>query len=336
MDSMGHYWDQGRNSASHFTSLQERLTPIPNWYDTQSASASKTLPKSVLTAHLQVETSSWQHQVPETMPWGSRISQERLTEFKGITTLPVNTQMGSPRRATKRRGPRVNDLSSGCPPRKEYISEEKMVAHMSRLSLVSQPSPDPAQPAMEAYCLRLSDTATSMPHSSQAVYFHSQRSFNELDSRLNVIEEEDENDANNNDTSDTGPRLHISSQIESHIKAMKETSILPRKIIQEIVAPCMQVVLWKPQDNIIKDIVSETVNSSGPSSIDSGFMDSADLDDHLLEDSGQSKQREKYNSEQGEMELAESQIMNSFIPIDSDCGAAQTIDLMDDEDNMDL
>lgn len=28
--------------------------------------------------------------------------------------------------------------------------------------------------------------------------------------------------------------------------------------------------------------------------------------------------------------------MNSFIPIDSDCGAAETIDLMDDEDNMDL
>ena len=160
---------------------------------------------------------------------------------------------------------------------KVFINEERMANCLQDLSLapnVSSHVSDQKKTKSTVASLPLSSWLLDPKKSTDA-----RKIIEEIESRLSVddIESDAEVDdegnlyENNNNNEEEVSRLIISRDIEMNLG---NTDILPASLIEQFNKPCMQMVLWKPPG----DLVKEAVSSSGtvePPSVDLSYKDSA-------------------------------------------------------------
>lgn len=193
---------------------------------------------------------SWQHSVPNNMPWTDQVYgtvNSGVTTFSGKPTVSQSYNTVTSPRASCSVSPRrnkrhaVEDIEPIAPENKIFLTEEKMTARMKNLNISPmissaafvQPLPDVVLSSnMEPqYCQEAGDL----------------QRLRELERRL----EEDVSESMDREKSgkEKGkPRLRIKLNLPDQVTVglFDPRPILPKKILEDINKPNLQVVVWKP------------------------------------------------------------------------------------------
>ncbi|XP_064613178.1 uncharacterized protein LOC135476962 [Liolophura sinensis] len=149
------------------------------------------------------------------------------------------------------RRPKRTALDAGCEtPSKVYITEEKMMASMQELSLNHSESSDKAL----VHNSNNTTTSTTALTPMQSSVERSWQKFRELEDML----ADEQIDTELTEVKNTGFKVHINTSVANSIIC----SSIPKAVLENINKPCLQVVLWKPPVDKLREIVSENVHKN--------------------------------------------------------------------------
>lgn len=208
---------------------------------------------------------SWQHSVPNQMPWGddgiiSQMNMSGISTFSATPTTSIYSSIPScsitPMRPKRHSS---TDIESEAPKSKCLVTEEKMAAKMEGLSLdgIGICTPSPSMCDNQGYQLEpdiLDFEFSEMVSSSNTCTTMSDdwKRFRDIEDRLKA--ESDEEDLS---SEDGGVKVHIS---QSLAKSLLESSpLLPQRILNDLNKPCMEIVLWKSPGGFDKDNLKTSV-----------------------------------------------------------------------------
>lgn len=231
---------------------------------------------------------SWQHSVPNNMPWTDQVYgtvNSGVTTFSGKPTVSQSYNTVTSPRASCSVSPRrnkrhaVEDIEPISPENKIFLTEEKMAARMQNLNIspmnssaaIVQPLPDVVLSSnMEPqYCQEAGDL----------------QRLKELEKRL----EEDVSESMDREKSgkEKGkPRLRIKLNLPDQVTAglFDTQSILPKRILEDMNKPNLQVVVWKPPLGRPSDSESEETRDEENSSDKQEGEDTAPVEEMFAED----------------------------------------------------
>ncbi|XP_022106080.1 uncharacterized protein LOC110987564 isoform X2 [Acanthaster planci] len=117
------------------------------------------------------------------------------------------------------------------PPSKQFISEEKMAARMSHLSITNE------------------NTMASLQERWLQAKLKTKRQLEEIERRLSDSESDNDDDSNS-DTRDGKPRqIQVSPELKMAME--KQEPLLPDSVVKSIANVCTELVLWKPPSSYI-------------------------------------------------------------------------------------
>ncbi|XP_048742691.1 uncharacterized protein LOC125656140 [Ostrea edulis] len=193
---------------------------------------------------------SWQHTVPNYMPWtdqeygkvSSSVSftgKSMVSQSYHMVTSSRPSCSGSLRRNKRHAS---EDIEECSPENKIFLTEEKMAAKMKNLNISStnSSSVSPFQLLPDIVLSSNMDT----PYCKEAGDLQRLR---ELEKRL----EEDVSESIDREKGgkDKGkPKLRLKINLPDQVAAsiFDPEPLLPKRILQDLNKPCMEVVLWKP------------------------------------------------------------------------------------------
>ncbi|XP_041347783.1 uncharacterized protein LOC121367578 [Gigantopelta aegis] len=196
--------------------------------------------------------------VPQDMPWmqDTPPSNKDVSVFSAVPIL--HPQLCYKRGPKRQLG--IPDADNGCSPSKQFITEEMMAARMKDLSLdcatCTGPSPTRKTPVSPSTAI-----TSDCQHVRTPRPVSQWQRMKEIEERLED-EEDEEIVTTLNSTSKTKPRLHLLTHDISAKDLLSTNPLLPKKIIDDLIKPTMQVVLWKPPGYLIKNTISQVVSSN--------------------------------------------------------------------------
>lgn len=213
---------------------------------------------------------SWQHSVPNQMPWGddgmaTQINTPGISTFCATSTITqpsLSIYSSIPSCSTTPRRPKRHsstDIEKDAPNSKCLVTEEKMAAKMEGLSLDGMAvGTSPINFCEQAgYQLQQPDILhfdfNDMVSSSTTCSTISDgwKRFNDIENRLNADSDEEDILVEEN-----GVKVHISQSIAKTI--LESPPLLPQKILNDINKPCMEIVLWKSPGGFEREVVRKT------------------------------------------------------------------------------
>ncbi|ESO97343.1 hypothetical protein LOTGIDRAFT_231539 [Lottia gigantea] len=172
---------------------------------------------------------SWQHTVPKQMPWSepSTVIQFTSPHTTSVSQPVPRSSPGEPitkpiHLRTKRH--HLSSTNDGCPPRKQFISADKMAARLQNL------------------CIGSVDN-------QQNTVGDGWDKFLDLEERLKDEEIEESSPELNSST------IRINEDFKDSI--LKRDSILPAKVLNRLHKPSLEVVLWKPPEGVVSEIINK-------------------------------------------------------------------------------
>lgn len=72
-----------------------------------------------------------------------------------------------------------------------------------------------------------------------------------------IIEDGPEDSGGESDygsSDESNPSVELSKELKDHIKLCTESSLLPKKLVETIIRPCMELVVWKPPADFIQHV----------------------------------------------------------------------------------
>ncbi|KAI8782861.1 uncharacterized protein LOC106071345 isoform X1 [Biomphalaria glabrata] len=209
---------------------------------------------------------SWQHSIPVTMPWADVVNLRgagTTTVFTGVPVpafpeLPQSVNVLAPVKCPKRK---ALDLPDEAPLSKVYLCADQF-AHMT---ITSQDQSVLTTPSVAGDNTNVQVFFGSRESQCQSDASAWQR-FREIENRLEVELDEDfdGNLGQTNNMEQDGPRLTIVDGILESTK--RQSPILPRKVMEDITKPCMQIVLWKSPGELVREVAKEESQTKTSSS----------------------------------------------------------------------
>ncbi|CAL1528517.1 unnamed protein product [Lymnaea stagnalis] len=279
----GLYNDMATAAFSHFTSAQQFRNPVvsQNSFTFTSPTQCSTLathrPSIQTTSPINMSApgvgTSWQHSIPVTMPWVDMVSSRgagTTTVFTGVPLpaypdlqMSCTVQIKPPKR-------KAIDSPDEAPMSKVYLCADQF-ANMT-ITTQEQPSLDQVQAGSDDRGVQVFIGARGTQCRGDAEAW---QRFRDIENTLDVDLEEDieVNMAASDNWEPHGPCFKVAQGI---LENTTHSPILPRKVMEEITKPCMQIVLWKSPGELIRDIKEEnqSKSSSTTTTITSTFTNS--------------------------------------------------------------
>ncbi|CAH1802243.1 unnamed protein product [Owenia fusiformis] len=177
----------------------------------------------------------WGQSIPTTFQWESTRNLDE--EFGGSSS---QNAFKSRRVLAKRKAARDSPI-----PTKVYITEKEMARRISNLNLDGTPP-----------CRNRSLFSDLDPKS------RAQKQLDEIDMRLQAIEDEDDEVLLEEEMTEDLPKLQLSDEVKKSLNVAAE--LLPHDLLAKIPpspSPNMQVVLWKPNNDVVKEVIQSVLNN---------------------------------------------------------------------------
>ncbi|KAH3877048.1 uncharacterized protein LOC127870755 [Dreissena polymorpha] len=241
---------------------------------------------------------TWQHTVPQRMPWNT--NQQGINVFTGINTDTVcsvslsNNQAvtscsvsdmyavascsGMSTKHKRRHANEIDDMAEYSPGLKIHLTEEKIARHMQGLRIHTHSPPLQDEYSIEAIHDNLVNsqqqsqqesspshgpvvqTGDAVPLSSDAVRLQTSleiwENYQRLEQRLDTSDDEM---TEADERKDNQPRLCVN--LSSLPKAVETNPVIPKDILEKILNPCREVILWSPPGCAFKSVNNRSSTS---------------------------------------------------------------------------
>ncbi|XP_038054745.1 uncharacterized protein LOC119726983 isoform X2 [Patiria miniata] len=211
---------------------------------------------------------------------------------------------------------RSHDMNSGScylPSRKQFLSEEKMAARMSNLSITNE------------------NKMASLQERWLQAKIHTKRQLEEIESRLSDSESDVESECDigttGDDTSKDHCRIHVSAELKTALR--QQEAFLPDSVVKSMSNICHQIVLWKPPSSFISDVI----NPSASQDLISKDRSDGQSNDTINPSAGQVH---GLNDTANKHTADTSHDKTDWKNDSSSTDATQLFDLVDDDDDMEL
>ncbi|KAK3804039.1 hypothetical protein RRG08_062409 [Elysia crispata] len=210
---------------------------------------------------------SWQHSIPTTMPWVDMNSAPQnvplgsATVFTGVPFNIYSGQVSSNNSAPRRSKRKAHDVPAEAPISKVHLCADQL-ANM-RITPNHHTSPDTTSQfdlQTENICV---DYDTRLDIKKPTNKAEDWERFRELESRLTADSDEEVDQSHSGVLRKKGVQLHVNDCVIN--VAQNSSPILPRKVMEDINKPCMQIVLWQSPEKLIRDITNDDSNAGSQS-----------------------------------------------------------------------
>ncbi|XP_038054744.1 uncharacterized protein LOC119726983 isoform X1 [Patiria miniata] len=207
----------------------------------------------------------------------------------------------------------VEEESCYLPSRKQFLSEEKMAARMSNLSITNE------------------NKMASLQERWLQAKIHTKRQLEEIESRLSDSESDVESECDigttGDDTSKDHCRIHVSAELKTALR--QQEAFLPDSVVKSMSNICHQIVLWKPPSSFISDVI----NPSASQDLISKDRSDGQSNDTINPSAGQVH---GLNDTANKHTADTSHDKTDWKNDSSSTDATQLFDLVDDDDDMEL
>lgn len=250
----------------------------------------------------------WQHSVPNRIPWmGQTVGMTVSSHGVSIFTAPLcsrsqiswtnmsphvtTTQDPSPSCSQVPRRPKRSsseNLEYLSPTNKVHLTERMIADHMQELNINSITSPvvrdglrhDGFTTAQSIHKSRKSSPyikQNSLPDvASRGLSEEIQwQAFRDLEEKLDVSDEESSDIKKHSCKMKSEPKVVFLENIPKH----PSSAVIPQKILDAINKPSLELVLWQPPGDVVKDVISrEKEKQKTSTSVSQGLNNSSMLD----------------------------------------------------------
>ncbi|KAK3599072.1 hypothetical protein CHS0354_024399 [Potamilus streckersoni] len=189
---------------------------------------------------------NWQHTIPTQIPWANTANTfptPGVSSFTASSECDLNSPQPSCSEMARRHKRHLQERNSSlCPPNKVRLTEDKIAAEMQDLKIsngipYNRPVPSPVHTNIQDPVI---DTDSFKLNVQKNCIFPQWQSFS---NRFSV--DEDAEAVKKKKTISARPKLHLLADLKS---LLPSNLILPRKILEEIRKPKMEIVLWQPPE----------------------------------------------------------------------------------------
>ncbi|KAL3858139.1 hypothetical protein ACJMK2_012749 [Sinanodonta woodiana] len=187
---------------------------------------------------------NWQHTIPTQIPWANTANTfptPGVAAFTASSECDLNSPQPSCSETARRHKRHLQERSSTlCPPNKVRLTEDKIAAEMQDLKIsngisYNRPVPSPVHTGNQDPV----NNTDSLKFDMQTDYKIPQ--WQEFSNRFSM--DEDTEAEKKKKAISARPKLHLLADLKS---LLPSNPILPRKILEEINKPKMEIVLWQP------------------------------------------------------------------------------------------